>query len=228
MWHFLLTTECGMLNWNDNYYKYISKEYFRPGGMAPSEWMRSVRAVRDTSVADYPTPGVNSTPRVPDHPLIAISPFLLVRSVSYIKWSLRRCGQLWPSVRMGSLGTRLHRDCNAMGDAAKISPRVPSTCTQNAILFLLIIHIIWGRQIYVAIDSPSLIPSVSCLTTSSYLWNDMSTANNISHTENLQSNGWLYFSQFYKIRNGIQVTRVFRYCGEHQGQPVLNETSILV
>jgi len=61
------------------------------------------------------------------------------------------------------------RDCKAMGDAAKISPRVPSTCAQNAILSLLIIEIIPSRQIYVAIDNPSFIPSVSCLPTSNYL-----------------------------------------------------------
>jgi len=34
---------------------------------------------------------------------------------------------------MGSLGTRLHRDCNAMGDAAKISRRVPSTLTSRSV-----------------------------------------------------------------------------------------------
>jgi len=119
---------------------------------------------------------------------------------------------------MGSLGTRLHWDCNAMGDAAKISPRVPSTCAQNAILSLLIIqdckamgdggnisprvpstcaqnailslliiHITPRRQIYVAIDNPSFVPSVSCLTTSSYLWNDERAADNISHAENLKT-----------------------------------------
>jgi hypothetical protein len=70
----------------------ISKKYFRPGGMAPSEWTRSVRAVRDTPVADYSAPGVNSTRRVPYRPLIAVSPFLLVLSVSYFKRSLWRCG----------------------------------------------------------------------------------------------------------------------------------------
>ena len=131
---------------------------------------------------------------------------------------------------MGSLGTLLHRDCNAMGDAAKISPRVPSTCeqnailslpiirdckamgdaakispripstyAQNAILSLQIIHIIPSRQIYVAIDNPSLVPSISCLTTSSYLWNDVHTADNISHTENWQSNGCWCFSHLYKF-----------------------------
>jgi len=68
-----------------------------------------------------------------------------------------------------------------MGDGAKISPRVSSTCMQNAILSLLIIHIIPSRQIYVAIDNPSLVPSVSCLTTSSYLWNYMSAAEYVSH-----------------------------------------------
>ena len=70
---------------------------------------------------------------------------------------------------MGSLGTRMHLDCNAMGDVAKISPRIPSTCAQSAILPLLIIHIMPSRQIYVAIDNPSLVLSISCLTTSSYL-----------------------------------------------------------
>jgi len=118
---------------------------------------------------------------------------------------------------MGSLGTRLHRDCNAIGDAAKTSPRVPSTCAQNAILFLLIIHIIPSRQIYVAIDNPSLVPSVTFLTTSSYLWNYVRAADDVSHAENLQSNCCRCFSHMYKFRDGIQVTRVFRYCGEHQG-----------
>jgi hypothetical protein len=86
---------------------------------------------------------------------------------------------------MGSLGTRLHLDCNAMGDVTKISPRVSSTCAQNAILSLLIIHIIPSRKIYVAIDNPSLVPSISCLTTSSYLWNYMHAADDVSHTENM-------------------------------------------
>jgi len=81
-----------------------------------------------------------------------------------------------------------------MGEAVKISPQVPSTCAQNAILCLLIIHIIPGRQICLAIDNPSHVPSVSCLTTSSYLWNDVCAADNISHTENLQSNGCRGFS----------------------------------
>jgi len=135
---------------------------------------------------------------------------------------------------MGSLGTRLHRDCNAMGDVAKISPRVPPTCvqnpilslliirdrkemgdpakisprvpspcTQNAMCSLLIIHIIPSRQIYVAIDNPLLVSSLSCLTTSSYLWNDVRAADNISHAENLQSNGCWEFSHLYTFRDGI-------------------------
>jgi hypothetical protein len=149
---------------------------------------------------------------------------------------------------MGSLDMRLHRDYNPMGDGAKISPRVPSTCAQNAILSLLImrdckmmgdtvniapwvpstcgqnailslriIRIIPSRQIYVAIDNPSFVLSVSCLTSSSYLWNDVRAADNISHTDNMQSNGCRCFSHLYKFQDGIQVTRVFRYCGKRQG-----------
>jgi hypothetical protein len=75
------------------------------------------------------------------------------------------------------------RDCKAMGDAGNISPRVPSTCTRNRILSLLIIHNIPGWQTYVGIDNPSFVPSVSCLTPSSYLWNDVQAADNISHAE---------------------------------------------
>jgi hypothetical protein len=149
---------------------------------------------------------------------------------------------------MGSSGTRLHWDCNAMGDAAKIYPRIPSTWAQNSILSLLIIrdckamsdaakislrvpstsmqnvilslliiHIIPSHQIYVAIDNPSLIPSISCRTTSSYLWNYMRAGDDVSHAANLQSNGCWCFSPMYKLLDGIQVTRAFRYRAERQG-----------
>jgi hypothetical protein len=93
-----------------------------------------------------------------------------------------------------------------MGDAAKISPRVPSVCAKNVILSLLIIHIIPSRQIYVAIGNPSLVPSVSGLTTSSYLWNYEHAADNVCHTENLESNSCCCFSHLYKFQDGIQVT----------------------
>jgi len=75
-------------------YEFISKKYFRPGGMAPSEWTRSVRAVRDTPVADYSVPGLNTTRHVAYRPPIAVSPFLLALSVSYFKQTLWCCGQL--------------------------------------------------------------------------------------------------------------------------------------
>jgi hypothetical protein len=130
---------------------------------------------------------------------------------------------------MGSLGLRLYQDCNEMGDAAKISPRipstgthnamfslvirrvckamgdaakisacVPSTCAQNAILSVLIIHIMPSCQIYVAIDNPSLVLSVSCLN-SSYLWNYVRAADNISHAENLPRNSCWCFFHLYKF-----------------------------
>jgi len=129
---------------------------------------------------------------------------------------------------MGSLGARLHRDGNAMDDVAKISLHVPSTCVRNATLSLLIIHIIPSRQSYVAIDNPSLIPSVSCLTTSCYLRNYVRAADDISHAENLQSNGCRCCSHLNKFRDVNQVTRVLRYCRERQAYPVLNEGSILI
>jgi hypothetical protein len=115
---------------------------------------------------------------------------------------------------MGSLGTRLHRDCNATGDTAKTSPRVPSTSAQNEILSLLIIYIIPSRQIYLAIDNPSLVPSVSYLTTTSYVWNYVYAADDVSHADNLQSNYRRCLSHLYKFRDPIQVTRVFMYCRE--------------
>ena len=104
-----------------------------------------------------------------------------------------------------------------MRDTAKMSPRVLSTCAQNATLSLLLVHIMSSHQIYVAIDNPSLILSVYCLITSSYLLNYVRAANNVAHTENLQSICCGCFSHLYKFRDGIQVTRVFRYWCESQG-----------
>jgi hypothetical protein len=72
----------------------IAKKYFRPGGMAPSEWTRSVRAVRDTPVVDYTAPGLDTTHRVAYFPPIIVSPVLLALSVSYFKQSLWHWGQL--------------------------------------------------------------------------------------------------------------------------------------
>jgi len=130
--------------------------------------------------------------------------------------------------RNGFIGHALASGLQWMGDIAKTSPRVPSTCAQNTILSLLIIHIIPTRQIYGAIDNPSLVPSVSCLTTRSYMWNYVCAADDVSHAENLQSNRCRCFSHLYKFRDRILVTRVFRYCGERQGYTVLNESCILV
>ena len=185
--------------------------------MAMSEWMRSVGTIRDTLVVDYSMPGVNTTRCVAHRPPITVSPILCTLSVCYIQWTLWHCGQLWPYVRMGSSGTSLHRDCNAKGDAAKISPHVPSTCAQNATLSFLILHIIRSRQIYEAIDNPSLVSCVSCLITSSYLWNYVRAADDGSHAENLQSNGCRCSSHWFKSRDGILVTQVLTYCSECQG-----------
>jgi len=110
-----------------------ARKHFCLGGMAVSEWTCSIRAIRDTLVEDYSAPGVNTTRRIAYRPPIAVSLFLLALSVSYFKQTLWRWGRLWPYVRMSSLGTGLHRDCNATGDAAKISPCVPSTLSSRSI-----------------------------------------------------------------------------------------------
>jgi len=109
----------------------ISKKHFRPGGMAPWVWTRSIRAIRDTPVADCSAPSLKTPRRVTYRPPIAVLPFLLTQSVSDFKHTLWRCGQLWPYIRLGSLGTRLHRYWNAMGDTAKISPHIPSTLSSR-------------------------------------------------------------------------------------------------
>ena len=83
------------LDWKSKESKWhISKNHLRLGGMALSEWMRSVRAVRETPVADYSAPGIITTRCVACRPLIAVSPFLLALSVSYFKQIVWRCGQL--------------------------------------------------------------------------------------------------------------------------------------
>jgi len=73
---------------------YISKKYFRPGGIAQSVWMCSVRAVRYTPVADYSACGHNTTRHVAYRPRIAVSPVFLALSVSYFTRTLCHWGQL--------------------------------------------------------------------------------------------------------------------------------------
>jgi len=163
--------------------------FWRPARMGPSGWTRSVRAVRDTPVADYSAPGLITTRHIAYHSPIAVSPDLLTLSVSYCTRTLWRWGQLWPYFWMQWLGTRMHLDCNVMGDVTKITPRVASTCAQHAIFSLPIIYLIPSHQIDIAIDNPSVVPSVSSLTTSSYLWNYVDVADDVSHTENLKCDG---------------------------------------
>jgi hypothetical protein len=111
----------------------IRKKHFCPGGMGTSEWTRTVGAVRDTQVVDYSTPSINATHCIAYRPPIPISPFLLTLSVSYSKQTLSHCGQLWPYVGMGLVGTHWHWDCIAIGDAANISPHVPSTLSSRSV-----------------------------------------------------------------------------------------------
>jgi len=68
----------------------IREKYFCLEGMAPSDWTGSVRAVRDTPVADYSAPGLNTTRRIAYRPPIAVLPFLLALSVFYFRRTLWR------------------------------------------------------------------------------------------------------------------------------------------
>jgi hypothetical protein len=173
---------------------WISQTTFRPGGMVPVERNHPINAVRNTLVGAHSAPGVNTMRHVA-YPLpITVSPFPHILQVFDSNQSLWRCGKLWPHIRMGLLGTQLHCNWNAMGDAAKISPRIPFIWAPNPILFLLTIPIIASHQINVTVDNPSILLSVSCLTTSSCLWNYVCVDDNVSHGENLASNGCRYFS----------------------------------
>jgi hypothetical protein len=72
----------------------ISKKYFCLGGMAPSEWTRSVRAIRDTLVVNCSGPGLNTTRRVAYRLRSLFHRFFsLCRSPNY-KRTLWQCGQL--------------------------------------------------------------------------------------------------------------------------------------
>jgi hypothetical protein len=112
---------------------YISEKHFRPGGMAPSEWTGSVRAVRDTPVADYSTPGVNAT-RVALH--IALRSlfrwfFSLCRSPNLNKHSgvVANCDHTSECVHRVHASIGIAMQC----DAAKISPGVPSTLSSRSV-----------------------------------------------------------------------------------------------
>jgi hypothetical protein len=71
----------------------IGQTISRSGTMAASEWTRSVRAIRDTPVADCSTPGINIMRCVVYRPPITVSLPLRVQSVSYFRRSLWHCGQ---------------------------------------------------------------------------------------------------------------------------------------
>ena len=68
----------------------ISKKLFRPGGMTPSEWTRSIRADRDILVEAYSAPGTNSTRHGAYRTPMAVSPVLFALSVSNFKRTLWR------------------------------------------------------------------------------------------------------------------------------------------
>jgi len=131
----------------------------------------SVRTDKDTPVTAYSAADINTTRRIPYPPPITVLPFVLARLVYKFKQTLCHCCQLWPYIGMGLLYMPCHWDCNAMDNTAKISPPLPSTCAHNAIPSGIIRHMIWSHQFNVAIDNPSLILSISFVTSSCCHWN---------------------------------------------------------
>jgi hypothetical protein len=69
---------------------HISKKYFRLGTIPPSEWTRSVIAVKDTEVAVFSATGLNTCCRVAYRHPIAVSPVLRAVPVSNCKSTLCR------------------------------------------------------------------------------------------------------------------------------------------
>ena len=82
----------------------ISKKYSRPGGIALSEWTRSIRGVRDTQVAADSAPGVNTRRHVIYHPRFAVSPLLPALSVTKLKRTLWRWRRTVTIPRNGFIG----------------------------------------------------------------------------------------------------------------------------
>jgi hypothetical protein len=197
--------------------KIIRTTKSHPGGIALLEWTHSDSAIKDTPAATYDTPGIHTRCHVEYCPPIALSPILLPLLVSCFESTLWSGGQVELYIVMGSFCTRFHCDSNVMGDAVKISPRIPSTCTQSLILSLLIVHIDPIHQIYVVDNNSSLARFSSSLTTSQYRWTDVPTAGSISHAEYFLSHGYLCIFLFYKFQDGIHVTLVLRLVGDRKG-----------
>jgi hypothetical protein len=179
-------------------------------GLLGTRWHRNCNAMSDAAKI---SPCVNSTCA---HN--AILSLLIIRDCK----TMGDSGNISPRVAStcahnAILSLLIIQDCKTMGDSGNISPHVPSTCAYNAILSVCIIHLIPHRRRDVAIDNPSFVLSVSCRTNDSHLWNDMRTADIISHAETLQNNSCQCFGHWKKFRGRIQVTRVFRYCRERQG-----------
>ena len=109
----------------------------------------AVRAVRDTPVAAYSAPGINTTRRVAYRPPIAVSPFVLALSVSYFKrtlWrqrptvTIRRNGFIghtlasglqcdgWHCVNLSSRSFYLRAKCNSLCPNYTHHSKSPDLC----------------------------------------------------------------------------------------------------
>jgi hypothetical protein len=106
------------------------------GWIPPWERPRSSRCSRDSPVADYYLPVINTLCHSLYCPAIAVSPCICMPPISNFTRSHWCSGQPGPHIRMGAFCLNIHWDCNVMGDVAKISFHIPFTCAPNAILSL--------------------------------------------------------------------------------------------
>jgi hypothetical protein len=102
---------------------------FSPGGTAESQWTGSVRAVRDTPVADYSIPWVNTMCRTAYRRPIAVLPILLALSVVN-----EHSGVVDPGDHTSECVQWVHSCIGiAMGDAVKFSPHLSSTLSSRSV-----------------------------------------------------------------------------------------------
>jgi hypothetical protein len=111
------------LNLHQQKNNYVWAEWLRQSGCRPSESSETSWWRLTPRLASIPRVALHIALQSQFHHLLSLYQSPIVNEHSGVEV------QLWIYVGKGSLGTRLHWDCNVMGDAATTSPCLPSTCT---------------------------------------------------------------------------------------------------
>ena len=161
------------------------------------------RPVRDIPVVAYTAPCIYRTLCVANRTPLTICPCFRILSVSNLKHTL----WCWrPTVTVCWNGFIVHILASWVQWARWRCENL-SLCSFHrrpcAFVSSLIIEIIPSSHIYRAINHPSLVPTVSCLTPSWIIWYYVCAADDVSHAEHLQSECCQCFSSLYKIWDRI-------------------------